>query len=180
MLGIIGAMDVEVNNILSVMEDVEEIAIGGITFFKGYIDSKEVVLSKSNVGKANGAITATLLINEFQVTEIINTGIAGGVSPLKTKDIVLADRIYHNDVDATIFGYPYGQVPGMPLYYEADVELITRVKQALRKLNLNYKNATIFSGDKFTTEASVLDKFDYHSLAVFEMEGAGIAQACVI
>ncbi|MEX5941702.1 5'-methylthioadenosine/S-adenosylhomocysteine nucleosidase [Mammaliicoccus sciuri] len=93
--------------------------------YKGNIEDKQVVLAQSGIGKVNAAITATLLINEFKPDLIINTGSAGSVdSELNIGDIIISNKVYYHDVNATAFGYKLGQVPSMPEFYETDKELI--------------------------------------------------------
>ena len=111
-IGIIGAMDVEVSSLREKINE-EHVNILGNDFYIGNINDNEIVLCKCGVGKVNAAIITTLLIKEFEVDFILNTGIAGGYK-LPTETIVLANAVSYDDVDATGFGYMLCQVPGMP------------------------------------------------------------------
>jgi adenosylhomocysteine nucleosidase len=80
-IGIICAMKSEMDILLNAIGVGRKVKMLGCTFYEGSINNHEVVLSLCGVGKVNSAIAATLLISEFQCSVIINSGIAGGVSP---------------------------------------------------------------------------------------------------
>lgn len=177
-IGILAAMKVEMEKILDSMDSVEDIKIFGSKFFKGYIGNNEVCLVECGMGKVNAAIAATLLIREFECSFIINTGIAGGVKPLKHRDVVIATSLEYHDVDATIFGYKHGQVPGMPAEYIVNPENILMVKRILNKLNIEYKATKIYSGDQFISSLDDLKNVELSGGFATEMEGTAVAQAC--
>lgn len=179
MIGIIGAMDVEVNDIVSALQNKEIIKKGIYTYFKGTIFSKEVVILKSGIGKVASAVGASLMIELFHPNLIINTGIAGGVAPLKTKDIVLSQYLTYGDVDATIFGYEIGQVPQMPHMYAASKKYLAQVEEILKKNNYSYQLGTTVTSDSFITTLENVKSIKYENM-ICEMEGASIAQACYI
>lgn len=175
-IGIIAAMRVEMDEILSNMDKVNITRYLGFDFNEGTIGNNEVVLVESGMGKVNAAIAASLLISEFGCDLIINTGIAGGLKGVSTKDVVIANGLMYNDVDARIFGYEYGQVPQMPKVYSVNPTCITLVKKTLNKLNIDYKEGLILSGDKFVSSYDTISECkDLGALAV-EMEGTAIAQ----
>lgn len=177
-IGIIAAMKVEMDGILSSMEDLNTTKYLGIEFNEGTINDIEIVLVESGMGKANAAMATTLLISEFGCDLIINTGIAGGLKGVETKDVVIANKAMYNDVDARLFGYEYGQVPGMPKYYTVNPECLTLVKSTLNKLEIKYKEGLILSGDKFVSSYDTISECkDLGALAV-EMEGTAVAQVC--
>lgn len=178
-IGILAAMKVEMENILEQMEDVDNVKIFGSDFYKGYLGNNEVCLIESGIGKVNSAIATTILIREFECEFIINTGIAGGIKPLKHRDVVIATSLQYHDVDATIFGYKYGQVPGMPLEYIVNPETVLMVKKILNKLGIEYKCSKIYSGDKFVSSLDLLKNVDIKDGAAIEMEGTSVAQACI-
>lgn len=179
MIGIIGAMDVEVNDIVSALENKEIIKKGIYTYYKGNISGKDVVILKSGIGKVSSAVGASLMIELFSPDLIINTGIAGGVTPLKTKDIVLSQYLTYGDVDATIFGYEVGQVPQMPHMYEASKKYLAQVEEILKKNNYSYQLGTTVTSDSFITTLENVKSKKYDNM-ICEMEGASIAQACHI
>ncbi len=178
-IGILAAMDVEMELILDELIDVEEIKMVGSTFYLGTLGNQEVVLVKSGIGKVNAAISTTLLIKEFECGLIINTGIAGGTKPLSHRDCIVAKSLQYNDFDLRFFGYEFGQVPQMPKEFVPSIESIVLIKKNLNKLNIAYKEAKVYSGDQFITSYEQLKNIDNTSGIVTEMEGAAVAQTCV-
>lgn len=178
MIGIIGAMVSEVEGIRAQMENTVETEVSNILIVSGQIGSNDVCLAMSGVGKVNAAMVTTVLIYQFECDVIINTGIAGGVAPLKTKDVVLGTKILYNDVDVTAFGYAFGEIPGMPKYFASDETYLVKAKAILNRLNYDYKTATILSGDRFVTSLDAIERFKDEPNKACEMEGAAIAHVC--
>ena len=79
-LGIIGAMQVEVEILLGEMENRQERVIGGSTFHTGKLEGLDVVVVQCGVGKVNAAMCAQILCDCFGVTHLVNTGIAGSLN----------------------------------------------------------------------------------------------------
>lgn len=181
MIGIIGAMEEEVEILKSSIENRETIQIAHVIFYKGNIEDKQVVLAQSGIGKVNAAITATLLINEFKPDLIINTGSAGSVdSELNIGDIIISNKVYYHDVNATAFGYKLGQVPSMPEFYETDNELIDLAKSSIEQLDLNGIVGEVATGDSFigSIDQRKVIKSNFPTASVVEMEASAIAQTC--
>ncbi len=181
MIGIIGAMEEEVEILNSSIENRETIQIAHVIFYKGNIEDKQVVLAQSGIGKVNAAITATLLINEFKPDLIINTGSAGSVdSELNIGDIIISNKVYYHDVNATAFGYKLGQVPSMPEFYETDSKLIDLAKSSIEQLDLNGIVGEVATGDSFigSIDQRKVIKSNFPTASVVEMEAGAIAQTC--
>ncbi|WP_204253985.1 5'-methylthioadenosine/adenosylhomocysteine nucleosidase [Mammaliicoccus sciuri] len=181
MICIIGAMEEEVKILKSSIENRETIQIAHVIFYKGNIEDKQVVLAQSGIGKVNAAITATLLINEFKPDLIINTGSAGSVdSELNIGDIIISNKVYYHDVNATAFGYKLGQVPSMPEFYETDKELIDLAKSSIEQLDLNGIVGEVATGDSFigSIDQRKVIKSNFPTASVVEMEAGAIAQTC--
>lgn len=181
MIGIIGAMEEEVEILKSSIENRETIQIAHVIFYKGNIEDKQIVLAQSGIGKVNAAITATLLINEFKPDLIINTGSAGSVdSELNIGDIIISNKVYYHDVNATAFGYKLGQVPSMPEFYETDKELIDLAKSSIEQLDLNGIVGEVATGDSFigSIDQRKVIKSNFPTASVVEMEAGAIAQTC--
>lgn len=100
-----------------------------------------MIVVQSGIGKVLASLTASLLIQHYQVDLLINTGSAGGIGEgLSVGDVVIAEKLAYYDVDATGFGYSYGQLPGgMPLYYETNSKLVAQITVAAEKSNLSIK-----------------------------------------
>ena len=125
MLGIIGAMAEEVEQLKKEMAQPEIISVAGMDFYKGTIQGKEAVVVRSGVGKVNAAVCVQILVDRFGVEGSVNTGIAGSLkAESDIGDLVLATDAVQHDVDATQFSYPLGQIPQMGvLAFEADRKL---------------------------------------------------------
>ncbi|RYG74771.1 5'-methylthioadenosine/S-adenosylhomocysteine nucleosidase [Lentibacillus lipolyticus] len=178
-IGIIGAMDEEIDAVRGKMADTAEETVANCLFIHGKLYGREVVLLKSGIGKVNAAMAATIMHERFQPSCVINTGSAGGFGEeLDVGDVVISTEVVHHDVDATAFDYAYGQVPGMPATYEADTGLIEKARQVIQELELNWKEGIIATGDSFMDDAQrvifVRDKFP--AMIAAEMEAASIAQ----
>ncbi|KYG31907.1 5'-methylthioadenosine/S-adenosylhomocysteine nucleosidase [Alkalihalobacillus trypoxylicola] len=180
-IGIIGAMTEEVELLKSKLTNREEMTVAGCSFYKGFIEEVEVVLLRSGIGKVNAAIGTTLLIQLFKPTKIINTGSAGGFNPaLKVGDIVISEEVRYNDVDATVFGYEFGQVPQMPAAYLPDPNLVTIALEAAQEVGIDSVSGLILSGDSFMSDHEKVEElkrlFNHPECA--EMEAGAIAQVC--
>lgn len=184
MIGIIGAMDSEVAALFARMTAKEKINLNNLTFYKGKLYNKDVVVVKCGIGKVNAALCTQLMILNFKVSKIINTGIAGAVGEgLKIYDFVVSTEAVYHDFDVQFFGYKLGQVPGMPETFKADPSLINAAKLAFEQTDfankLKLSQGRIASGDQFISgnekKASIISNF--HPQCV-EMEGCAIAQTC--
>lgn len=179
-IGVIGAMAQEVALLCESLKQKESWEKAGATFYSGKIGTHEVIVVQSGIGKVLSSITTSLLIQQYGVDLVINTGSAGGIGAgLAVGDVVIAERLAYHDVDATGFGYAYGQVPGgMPLYYEALPIWIEKMTQAATKTGLNVKVGTIVTGDSFISADDKVKEILGHfpEALACEMEGAAIAQ----
>lgn len=176
-IGIIAAMEPEINFTISALEDKKEHLISNITFYEGTIGNHKVIVSLSGIGKVNSAINTTLLINNFKPDVIINSGIAGGSKELSTFDFVIADKLTYSDFDCQVFNYEFGQVPQMPLYYFSDSKLKEKLEAYLTNKNISFKNSIVLTADSFRLSASEIKNNVSTSFAT-EMEGTSIAQTC--
>lgn len=185
MIGIIGAMDEEVSQIIEAMTIDKEETKASMTFKSGKLGDKEVVVVRSGIGKVNAAACTQILIDDFGATSIINTGIAGSLKAvIDIGDVVISSDVLHHDMDATGFGYPLGQIPRMDtLSFKADDALIKLAKDACAKAvpEIGVHVGRIVSGDQFISDKEVKDRiianFDGYCT---EMEGAAIAQVAYI
>lgn len=179
-IGIVAAMDIEINKIKDSFEECEKNIIAGVKFFASDVNGNKVILVKGGVGKVAIAHATSLLCNLYKPNVVINTGIAGGLDPLKTGDVVLANQLIYHDVDAVGFGYELGEVPGMPKMYEVDKTYQEKVKMILAELNIEYKTGTILTGDMFVTSREMLRLKHNDGYVATDMEGASIAQICFL
>ena len=176
MLGIIGAMQVEVSTLKQCMTEQETRTISGMEFVKGRLDGREV-------GKVAAAVCAQTLILEYKVDAVINTGVAGTLcDELGIKDVAISKDVVQHDMDVTALGLPLGQVPSVDvLKFPADAKMAAALEQAVRESGCNYRVGTIASGDMFLHTAERKQFIVEHFGAIAgEMEGASIGQVCYL
>lgn len=183
MIGIIGAMEVEIELIKTLVNDLQEVKKGIRTFYVGTINQKDVVIVQAGIGKVNAAITTTLLIENFDITSIINIGVAGGQNGVAHKEVVVSTEVLYHDVDVTNFGkYVHGQMPGHTPTFIADKDLINKTQTILEKLSFNYHLGKIASGDQFVYSKDTVKKINalYNDIYAIEMEAASIAHTASV
>lgn len=177
-IGIIGAMEQEISILSKKLENMSTWEEAGATFYKGTIGKHEIVLTRSGIGKTLAALTTTLIISHYKVDIVINTGSAGGIGEgLAIGDVVISDKLAYSDVDVTAFGYEYGQMAQMPLYYEANDVLVQAAMEASSNNMLNGRVGLIVSGDTFVHSQKQIQDIKTHfpMCLANEMEGAAIA-----
>lgn len=181
--GIIGAMDIEIQNLCSLMKNKKETEFSHLIFFEGSINGKDCVVVQSGIGKVNAALCAQLLIVKFDVTHIINTGIAGAMAKeLKPLDIVISTDCVYHDADTTFFGDEPCTIPGMPTYFNADEYLINLAEKSfVKESTTSLYKGRIASGDIFVCDKAVKEKIvkNCNPFCV-EMEGTAIAHTCFL
>ena len=179
-LGIIGAMEQEVETLQKQLLDAKITQKAGSTFYEGTLEGMPVVIVQCGIGTVNAALCVQMLCDCFGATHVVNTGIAGSLcADLDIGDLVISrDAMYH-DFDCCAFGYPVGKVPGMPESFPADPALIDLAMASAEQVNPGHtKLGRVASGDQFVCEKAKKE----HIIAVTqalctEMEGAAIAHA---
>ena len=186
-IGIIGAMDKEVSTLISLMEIEKTVDKASLKFYIGSLKGKNVVLVQCGIGKVNAALCAQILISEFGVQAVVNTGVAGAIhSSLDVNDIVISTEAIEYDVDARAFGYEKGQIPQMEnSVFKADEKLIEAAyKSSLEQVkNQDFKivKGRIATGDIFISSKELKDELDNDFKAYCgEMEGGAIAHVCTL
>ena len=180
-IGIIGAMEVEVASLKTLMKDVQVEHKAKMDFYAGTLEGMKVVVVRSGIGKVNAAVCTQILIDDFGVDAVINTGIGGSLdAQIDIGDVVVAKDVLHHDVDAVVMGYKPGEIPQLgTLSFMADEDLAACAKKACGKVSPSRKVFTgrVVSGDQFivSRERKTQIKETFGGLAT-EMEGAAIAQ----
>lgn len=184
-VGIIGAMELEVETLKSKMEVKNKTTKARMEFFEGTLNGVEVVIVRSGIGKVNAGMCAQILSDLFGVTHIINTGIAGSLNAdINIGDIVVSTDVLHHDMDATGFGYALGEIPqlGM-LSFPADEGMIALAKSVCEKVNPEIEVFTgrVVSGDQFICDKATKNRIaeNFQGFCT-EMEGAAIGQAAYL
>lgn len=182
-VGVIGAMEVEVELIKQEIEGAVSTTRAGMTFVEGTVGGVPVVVAKCGIGKVNAGMCVQVMCDLFGVTHVINTGIAGSLDPsLDIGDMVVSvDALYH-DFDLTPWGYAPGKVPDADvLAFEADESLAQAAVDAAHEVapGIHVLRGRVVSGDQFisdlATKARLVETFGG---SCCEMEGAAIAHAC--
>ena len=177
-LGIIGAMDEEVETLLAQLEIKSSAPHAGSVFHAGTLEGLPVVVVQCGVGKVNAAICAQILCSVYGVTHLVNTGIAGSLcAELDIGDMVVSQDAMYHDFDTTPFGYPMGRVPGMPVTYPADEKLMSYAFTAAETVNPGHtRTGRVASGDQFVSRKDQKQRIiDVTGAVCTEMEGAAIA-----
>ena len=196
---ILSAMTLEVERLGQELTDKKEVTVQGIRFTTGGLKDRRVVLAHSGIGKVNAAIAATLLVEQFQPTDILFTGIAGGLNPdLRPGDVVIgAQTAYHDYGEWTPQGFRVGRTVDPftgkpnPFFFPADAGLLAVAEKAALDLTLapvkmasgertpRVVTGVIVTGDAFVASAAKKDALRKEFKAdATEMEGAAVAQVC--
>lgn len=179
-LGIIGAMEQEVETLLAQMENKSAAIVAGSTFYEGILSGLDVVVVQCGIGKVNAALCVQVLCTKYGITHAVNTGIAGSLSAdLDIGDLVISQDAMYHDFDCVHFGYPYGKVPGMDVVaFPADETMMKLAFEAANRVHPGHVTVgRVASGDQFVAEQTLKDRIIANTKALCtEMEGAAIAQ----
>jgi len=184
-IGIIGAMELEVEELKSKLSDKRITEKAGMKFFEGVLNGADVVVVQSGIGKVNAALCVQILVDVFAVTHVINTGVAGSLNArLDIGDILISKDALHHDMDVTIFGYQLGEVPQLgQREFPADEKMIELAKASCEKVNpdIHAIVGRVVSGDQFISSHEVKEKLIGNFQGdCAEMEGASIAHGAYL
>ena len=184
-IGIIGAMELEVEELKSQLANDAVTVHAGMEFHEGSLNGAQVVVVRCGIGKVNAALCVQILADLFHVTHIINTGVAGSLNAaLDIGDILISVDAVHHDMDVSPLGYAPGIVPQMAeSFFKADEKLIDLASESCQKVNpeISVLTGRVVSGDQFIAKKEVKERL----ISVFhgdcaEMEGASIAHGCYL
>lgn len=184
-IGIIGAMELEVAQLKSQMTIERVVTKASMEFFTGTLNNVDVVVVRSGIGKVNAALCVQILADVFQVTHVINTGVAGSLNAdLDIGDILVSKDALHHDIDVTIFGYQPGEVPQIGFReFKANEEMINAAVTSCKEVNpdINIRTGRVVSGDQFISSKEVKNKLiNTFKGDCAEMEGASIAHGAYL
>lgn len=182
MLGIIGAMHIEVEKVKSLMENKTAETVSGVEYVSGTLHGKEIVIAACGIGKVAAAMCTQTMILKYSPECIINTGVGGSLSTrLSIGDIAIGESLVQHDMDTSALGDPVGLISGLNIVnIPADERVVSVLEKAAEKLDgVKTVRGIIASGDQFVASAEkkkyIVDTFN---ASVCEMEGASIAQVC--
>ena len=126
--GILCAMDCEMDLIRQDVVGASSTCIAGREFLQGTLYGKEVVVAISHIGKVAAALTATLMIQCFEVDRVLFSGVAGGIDPsLHVGDAVIGDySVQHDFKLPECWGEPF-RIPMLELWYIPSNAGLTRL-----------------------------------------------------
>ena len=184
-IGIVVAMDEEMQEILKLMESTETKQVYDLKFIIGKIKNKNCVIVKSGVGKVNAARTTQILIDNFELEFVINTGVAGAINHLlNIGDVVIAKHVVQHDFDITAFGHSKGYITGVGEKIICSRELVEEFEKMLKNIEeriYNIKIGIVASGDIFCTQIDMKNKINAKFNAdVVDMECASVGQVCYL
>lgn len=186
-IGIICAMDIEMELIKSFIENPTCEIILNHEFLVGDYNDNKVVITKCGIGKVNAAMISLLLIEHYNPDLVFNSGIAGGYDKkLKTLDVVVAENLVYSDVDMTTDAFTnlrYGQLQDFPLMFKTDDAINQHIKNTSFQTNLHF--GTIITGDQFVTDYKktkllIDNHFQDLNVLACDMESCSIAHVCYI
>ena len=182
MIGIIAAMTIEAEGLEKLMTDVNKKEISGMTFVSGKLCGCDAVVSVCGEGKVNAAMCTQTMIMEYNVDEVVNTGVAGGLADgLEIGNIVVAESVVQHDMDMSPLGYDIGYICGVDgIYMNCDDKLKELLYECVCDNKISCQKGVVASGDQFISsgekKAWLKEKFN---AAACEMEGGAIGQVCV-
>ena len=184
-IGIIGAMDEEVSALKEAMDKTHTETIAGMDYFVGKIGKTNVVVVQCGMGKVNAGLCAHVLINEFNVKKVINTGVAGSLSNMiDIGDFVVSTEAVQHDFDVSPIGFEKGEIPYTEkVAFEADLDMREKIVESIVTscFGVSVYQGRICTGDQFieTMEQKEAITTTFGGLCC-EMEGGAIAQVCYL
>lgn len=182
LIGIIGAMDIEVQALKELMDEPKIQTISTVDFYSGKINGMDVVVAVAGVGKVNAAVCTQTMILTYHPEYIINVGVAGGLAPeLGIGDIAVAENVVEHDMDTTPIGDVPGYISGLNIVrIPCDKWLSEKMINAAKKIDgVKILTGTIASGDQFISMEDERKKIvDNFAAIAAEMEGASIGHVC--
>ena len=183
MIGIIGAMAVEVDYLKNLLQERKTEVHGGVEFCTGRVGGKDVVVAMCGIGKVFAAICAQTMINFYHPDVIVNSGVAGAVScELKVFDVVVAEKTCQHDMDTSALGDPVGLISGVnKVYFDCDERVRAVLESAAASMGINAVSGIIATGDKFVSDVADKKRIsDVFNASACEMEGGSINQVCFV
>ncbi|MBQ8140669.1 MAG: 5'-methylthioadenosine/adenosylhomocysteine nucleosidase [Clostridia bacterium] len=183
MVGIIGAMKIEVDTLKKAMTEKNTETVSGIEFVSGKLYGRDAVVAQSGIGKVFAAVCAQTMILRYGVDTVINTGVAGTLTAkLSINDIAVSSACVQHDMDTSALGDEVGLISGINIVnIPADEKLCGCVCGAATRLGLKAEAGVIASGDCFVSSAEKKKYIsDTFGAIACEMEGAAIAQVCFV
>lgn len=183
MIGILGAMDIELEALLSDMENKKEERVSDFSFFTGTLAGRAVVIAKCGIGKVAAGICAQTMILRYAPTLLLHTGVAGTLTTaLSVTDVAIGEKAVQHDMDTSPLGDPVGLISGInKIYFEADERAAALFESIAKEDGINALRGTVASGDQFICDKGTKDRIVQNFGAIAcEMEGGAVAHAAYL
>jgi len=179
-IAIMGAMPEEIQPLLERVENINKVEYANNSYYEATYKGKELVIAYSKIGKVFSSLTASTLLEKFDCSTLLFSGVAGAINPeLQIGDLIIADKLCQHDLDISIFGHAYGFVPEGAVFVDSDAKLRAIGKEVAQKNNLKVIEGTIATGDQFVASNERKEFISTHFQAdALEMEGASVAVVC--
>ncbi len=183
MIGIICAMQVEIDKINEEIEGKVTQSVSGVTFTRGTLYGKDVVTAVCGVGKVFAAICTEAMILKYSPDVIINTGVGGTLTDsLSICDVAVSSSVVQHDMDTSPLGDPVGLLSGINIVkIESDKNVYEKIAECVKRVGVKCEIGTIASGDQFINSIEkknyIRETFDAISC---EMEGASVGHVCYV
>lgn len=182
-IGIIGAMQIEIEGLKAAMTEITEEVISGVTYTSGLLEGRRVVCAVCGVGKVFAAIAAQTMLLRYAPRALLNTGVAGGLADgLSVGDVVLADSVVQHDMDTSPLGDPVGLLSGINIVnIPTDGALLATLRAATEACGLKTVVGTVATGDQFiASDAQKTRLREVFHAAACEMEGGAIGHVAYV
>ena len=183
MIGIIGALDIELERLIDAMQEPVHREISGVPFTCGKLLGTDVVIARAGVGKVNAAVCAQAMALIYEPELILNSGVSGALSPeLHVGDVVIGTDVVQHDVDTTAMGDEPGFVSTVDrLSFPLDNFASTAIAAAAEELGIRAVRGRIASGDQFVASTERKEEIvRLFSAVTCEMEAGAIAHVCFL
>ena len=179
-IGIIGAMQEEINPLLKIIGKYSKTEYGKNIYYEAEYQGVELVIAYSKIGKVFASLTASSMIEKFGVEQILFSGVAGAINPkLKIGDLIYATKLAQHDLDITAFGHPFGYVPEGSVFIETSNELNLIADEVAKENKIDLGKGVIATGDQFIASSEKKSWIEKTFQAdALEMEGASVAVVC--
>jgi len=184
LVGIIGAMALEVERVRALLQQRKCVAVGCTEFYTGKLHGVDAVVADCGVGKVNAALCAQAMLLQFKPKLILNIGVAGGLSPgMKIGDIAIATSVVQHDFNTAVLGNPRGFIFNLKrVNIPCDEKTIQMLLKAAGKLkDIQAHTGVIATGDQFISSQETKEELvqEFGAIAC-EMEGAAVGQVCAL
>lgn len=182
-LGIIGAMQMEIDTLKESMADIREESCSGVNYICGRIADTEVVAAVCGIGKVFAAICTEAMILRYHVDMVINIGVAGSLTrDLGVLDVAVATKVVQHDMNTSAIGDPIGLLSGInEIFLPADQKMKSLLCECLKEEGIRYLSGPIATGDLFVAtnaqRAVIRDRF---GAIAAEMEGGSVGHVCYV